>query len=139
MKYGNIILEKKEYVYLKRILNISGYAKDYTVQNSLIKLLEEIKKAQILDDNDVPKDVVRFNSIVAIASNDGWKKELQVVIPKDKDLTLNKISVLAPMGTALLGYAKGDVVDWDLPRGKQQVSIVDVKQEESLKGIDVII
>ncbi len=139
MKYENIILEKKEYVYLKRILNISGYAKDQAVQNSLIKLSEELKTAQILDDNEVPKDVIRFNSTVTIASDGGWERELQVVIPKDKDFSLNKISVLAPMGTALLGYSKGDVVDWDLPGGKQKLRIIDVKQEESVKGLDVII
>ena len=46
MKYGSLILEKKEYVYLKRILNVSAYASDFEVQRSLLKLSEELKSAQ---------------------------------------------------------------------------------------------
>ena len=75
MKYGSLILEKKEYVYLKRILNISGYGNDASVTKSLVKLSEELKTAQIVDDDQVPEDIVRFNSIVTIASDNGWEKQ----------------------------------------------------------------
>lgn len=139
MKYGSLILEKKEYVYLKRILNISGYADDHEVQKSLFKLSEELKTATIADEEEVPKDVVRFNSIVTVKSDKGWERMLQIVIPQDKNLSLNKISVLAPMGAALLGYSKEDIVDWDFPGGKQKLEIVDVKREDTLKGLDVVI
>jgi len=49
MKYENLILEKKEYVYLKRILNISGYSKDFKTQRSLQRLFDELTTAQIVD------------------------------------------------------------------------------------------
>ena len=137
MKYGSLILEKKEYVYLKRILNISGYGNDTNVTKSLVKLSEELKTAQIVNNNEVPDDIVRFNSIVTIASENGWEKELQVVIPMDKNVALNKVSVLAPMGAALLGYSKNDTIDWDFPGGAQKIKIIDVQKEESLKGIDI--
>ena len=78
---------------------------------SLVKLSEELKTAQIVNDDQVPEDIVRFNSIVTIASDNGWEKELQVVIPMDKNVALNKVSVLAPMGAALLGYSKNDTID----------------------------
>ncbi|WP_055437070.1 GreA/GreB family elongation factor [Lacinutrix algicola] len=139
MKYGSLILEKKEYVYLKRILNISGYADDHEVQKSLFKLSEELKTATIVDEEEVPKDVVRFNSIVTVKSDKGWERMLEIVIPQDKNLSLNKISVLAPMGAALLGYSKEDVVDWDFPGGKQKLEIVDVKREDTLKGLYIVI
>ena len=137
MKYGSLILEKKEYVYLKRILNISGYGNDANVTKSLVKLSEELKTAQIVNNNEVPDDIVRFNSIVTIASENGWEKELQVVIPMDKNVALNKVSVLAPMGAALLGYSKNDTIDWDFPGGAQKIKIIDVQKEENLKGIDI--
>ncbi|MBD3890975.1 GreA/GreB family elongation factor [Olleya marilimosa] len=137
MKYGSLILEKKEYVYLKRILNISGYGNDTNVTKSLVKLSEELKTAQIVNNDEVPEDIVRFNSIVTIASENGWEKELQVVIPMDKNVVLNKVSVLAPMGAALLGYSKNDTIDWDFPGGAQKIKIIDVQKEESLKGIDI--
>lgn len=137
MKYGSLILEKKEYVYLKRILNISGYGNDTNVTKSLVKLSEELKTAQIVNNDEVPEDIVRFNSIVTIASENGWEKELQVVIPMDKNVALNKVSVLAPMGAALLGYSKNDTIDWDFPGGAQKIKIIDVQKEEDLKGIDI--
>lgn len=137
MKYGSLILEKKEYVYLKRILNISGYGNDTNVTKSLVKLSEELKTAQIVNNDEVPEDIVRFNSIVTIASENGWEKELQVVIPMDKNVALNKVSVLAPMGAALLGYSKNDTIDWDFPGGAQKIKIIDVQKEDNLKGIDI--
>ncbi|MEL0645224.1 MULTISPECIES: GreA/GreB family elongation factor [unclassified Olleya] len=137
MKYGSLILEKKEYVYLKRILNISGYGDDTSVTKSLVKLSEELKTAQIVNDDQVPEDIVRFNSIVTIASDNGWEKELQVVIPMDKNVALNKVSVLAPMGAALLGYSKNDTIDWDFPGGAQKIKIIDVQKQENLKGVDI--
>ena len=137
MKYGSLILEKKEYVYLKRILNISGYGNDTNVTKSLVKLSEELQTAQIVNNDEVPEDIVRFNSIVTIASDNGWEKELQVVVPMEKNVTLNKVSVLAPMGAALLGYSKDDTIDWDFPGGAQKIRIVDVQKEESLKEIDI--
>lgn len=137
MKYGSLILEKKEYVYLKRILNISGYGNDASVTKSLVKLSEELKTAQIVDDDQVPEDIVRFNSIVTIASDNGWEKQLQVVIPMDKNVALNKVSVLAPMGAALLGYSKNDTLDWDFPKGAQKIKIIDVQKEERLKEFEL--
>ncbi|MEM5565033.1 GreA/GreB family elongation factor [Psychroserpens sp. AS72] len=139
MKYGSLILEKKEYVYLKRILNISGYAEDHEVQKSLIKLSEELKTAHIVDNESMPDDVIRFNSLVTIVFENGIEKKVQLVIPIDKNVKENKISVLTPMGAALIGYAKDDKIDWDFPGGKHQIKIKDVSRQETLNGIDLVI
>ncbi|MDD7886776.1 GreA/GreB family elongation factor [Flavivirga sp. 57AJ16] len=132
MKYGSLILEKKEYVYLKRILNISGYAENFETQKSLQRLTDEIKTAHIVDEDEVPDDVIRINSKVRVISGNGWEKTVQVVMPMDKDLKQNKISILTPMGAALIGYSKNDIIIWDFPGGKQQLQIVDVDQEKHI-------
>ncbi len=137
MKYGSLIIEKKEYVYLKRILNISGYAEDLETRKSVGKLLEELKSAMIVDEEDMPEDIVRFNSLVIVSSNKGWKKSLQVVIPSEKDLKQDKISILTPMGSALLGYSEEDTVEWDFPNGRQRLKIEVVKRDENQKRIEV--
>ena len=129
MKYGSIIIEKKEYVYLKRILNISGYAKDFETQQSLQKFSDELQNAQIVDEEDMPEEIIRFNSKVTVASEKGWERTLQVVTPTERDLKQNKISFLTPMGSALFGYSEGDTVTWDFPTGQQQLKIVAVAQE----------
>lgn len=139
MRYGSLILEKKEYVYLKSILNISGYTGNHETQKSLMKLFEELKTAHIVDEKDMPQDVVRFNSKVTVVSDSGWKKTLQVVIPSDRDVKQNKISVLMPMGAALMGYSKNDTVEWDFPGGKQKLKITEVIQQETLSRLDLTI
>lgn len=139
MKYGSLILEKKEYVYLKRILNISGYAEDHETQRCLAKLSEELKTAHIVDNDEMPYDIIRFNSIVTLVLESGIKKTLQVVMPVDRDVKQDKISVLTPMGSALIGYSKEDTILWDFPSGRQEIKIVDVAQEEALSSIDMAI
>jgi regulator of nucleoside diphosphate kinase len=137
MKYENLMLEKREYVYLKRILNISGYTGDFETQKSLKRLLEELKTAQIVDNEELPKDIIRLNSKVSIESENGWSKTIQIVIPSDRDLKNDKISVLTPMGAALIGYAQSDAIIWDFPKGLQQLKIVAVEQDESYEAIKV--
>ncbi|KAA3624421.1 MAG: transcription elongation factor GreAB [Flavobacterium sp.] len=138
MKYGSLILEKKEYVYLKRILNISGYAGDFETQKSLNRLNEELKNAQIVDEKDIPADVIRFNSRIMVYSESGWERTLQLVIPSEKNAKQDKISILTPMGAALYGYSEGDTIEWDFPSGKQKIKIVSVNQDSSRKKNKVI-
>ncbi|WP_299109642.1 GreA/GreB family elongation factor [uncultured Winogradskyella sp.] len=140
MKYGSLIIEKKEYVYLKRILNISGYAEDHETQKCLMKLSDELKTAHIVDAKEVPLDIIRFNSKVTVVFENGIEKKVQLVIPMDKDVTKNKISVLTPMGSALIGYSTDDVIEWDFPNGKQQIKITEVSQEEeAFSNSDLVI
>ncbi|HBR54702.1 MAG TPA: transcription elongation factor GreAB [Flavobacteriaceae bacterium] len=137
MKYGSLIIEKKEYVYLKRILNISGYAEDFETQKSLQRLSTELKSAQIMNEDEMPEDVIRFNSKVMVYSENGWEKVIQLVAPADKDAKQNKISILTPMGAALYGYSEGDKIEWDFPSGKQIIKIVTVTQDATQKKIEV--
>lgn len=136
MNYGSLILEKREYVYLKRLLNISGYADHVTIQESLIRLSEELRNAQILDEENMPDDIIRFNSRVTVSTDTGRQRSLQIVIPSNRDIKQNKISVLSPMGSALFGYSTGDTIEWNLPNGKQKIRIVAVVQEEPYLRLD---
>lgn len=138
MKYGSLILEKKEYVYLKSILNISGYAGDQGTQNSLQKLSDELKEALIVDNENMPDNIIRFNSKVTLILDNGLEKTVQLVTPKERDVKLNKISVLAPMGAALIGYSEGDLITWDFPGGKHQLKIAKVDQNETIKDLNLV-
>jgi len=137
MKYGSLIIERKEYVYLKRILNISGYAEDFETQKSLQRLSDELKNAQIVDQADLPEDVIRFNSKIKVYSEIGWEKTLELVIPSNKDVRQDKISILTPMGAALFGYSEGDELEWDFPSGKQQIKIIAVHQNKTQKRFEL--
>ncbi|CAM4215871.1 GreA/GreB family elongation factor [Zobellia roscoffensis] len=138
MKYGGLVIEKKEYVLLKRFMNLSGYYKDKTLRKSVEKLVGELESAQIHDEADMPEDVIRFNSTISITSENGWKKKFKLVLPTESDVNSSKISILTPMGAAVIGYAKGDTLIWDFPAGEQRMLIELVEQEHKYIDIDSI-
>jgi|26BtaG_2_1085354.scaffolds.fasta_scaffold00024_4 regulator of nucleoside diphosphate kinase len=136
MKYGKLILEKKEYVFLKRLLYLTDYYKDQNNKDSLKKLGTAITNALICDHEKMPEDVIRFNSLVTLQSEETLR-DFQLVIPKERDIAANKISVLAPMGSAVMGYALGDSVSWKFLDGFKNFQIVSVKQAYRPVSIDV--
>ncbi|MGM0934373.1 MAG: GreA/GreB family elongation factor [Bacteroidota bacterium] len=128
MKYGVIIIEKKEKELLNRIISMAQYYKDDNYKISILKLSEELKNARFLSNKEMPEDVVRFNSVVSISTPFSVSREYQIVSPEKSDIRQNKISILAPMGLALFGYAKGDTLKWNFPTGENIISIDDVRQ-----------
>lgn len=94
--------------------------------------------ARICDNDEMPDDVIRFNSVVAVKSGT-WENQFQLVIPTERDIAANKISILAPMGAAVMGYAQGDSVIWKFPNGSKELLITSVKQAEKPIDIDVLL
>jgi regulator of nucleoside diphosphate kinase len=133
MKYGSIILEKKEYVILKRLINLSGNYKEDSRKNSVLRLQKELETAIISEENEIPNDVIRFNSFVTIETNDGWSNTFQLVSPTESNFADKKISVLTPMGSAVIGYAENDEIQWEFPGGVKTLKVVEVKQNNISK------
>ena len=131
MKYGELIVEKKEYDFLKQIMSLAKYYKDNTYKASIYKLNEELKNARIISKNKMPDDVIRLNSYVTIETPYAVEKTYQVVTPDKGDIRKNRVSVLAPMGLALFGYAQGDNITWTFPLGESYINIKKVTQIES--------
>ena len=128
MKYGEIIVEKKEYELLKQIISMAHYYRDKSYRASIEKLNKELQIAKIMSAATIPDDIIRFNSIVTIDTPGNVKRTYQVVVPEKSDLKENKISILAPMGLALFGYAKDDEIEWQFPLGANTIKILDVLQ-----------
>lgn len=117
---------------------MSGYYKDQNTIDSLKSFSSELTNALIYDNEKMPNDVIRFNSIVTV-QNGSDLTDFQLVIPTERDMAANKISILAPMGSAVMGYAEGDSVSWKLPDGPRNVEIVGVKQAYRPIDIDVLL
>ncbi|MDX1751664.1 MAG: GreA/GreB family elongation factor [Salinimicrobium sediminis] len=128
MKYGELIIEKKEFEMLKQLISMSQHYRDKSYRNSIEKLLAEMNRAKVVPNSRMPLDVIRLNSEVAISVPGNMKRRYRVVTPEMSDLNQNKISILAPMGLALFGYAKGDEVEWEFPTGLNKIQIMDVIQ-----------
>jgi regulator of nucleoside diphosphate kinase len=85
----------------------------------LTLLQEEIGRAQVLPQTAIPPDIVTMNSRVKILdASSGQIKELTLVYPKDANPDAGRVSVLAPIGSALLGLRIGQTIDWPLPGGR---------------------
>jgi len=138
MKYGSLILEKKEYVLLKRLMTLSGPQRDLIEKSAVKKLTEELAMALICDEADMPADVVRFNSKVTVHSGD-WKKTLQLVIPSESDAKVGKISIMSPMGMGLIGYSMGDRLNWEFPSGIKELLIETVEQSDTSATTSILV
>jgi len=139
MKYGNLVIEKKEYVVLKRFINLSDYYKDDTLRKSVQKLAGELETATVCDASDMYDDVIRFNTTVTIVSENGWRKKFKLVMPTDSDIKNDKISILTPMGAAVIGYSEGDSITWEFPSGEQKLTIKKVEQENQHMNINMVL
>ncbi len=82
------------------------------------ELLDELERAQIVEDKDVPKDVVRMGSTVTFKSDDGNTRTLKLVYPADESLDQHRISVMTPVGAALIGLGTGQSISWTARDGK---------------------
>ena len=75
----------------------------------------------------MPEDVVTMNSTVRVRDLEtGEVDTYTLVYPHEADIEENKLSVLAPVGTALLGYRAGDVVEWPVPAGITRFRVEEV-------------
>lgn len=95
----------------------------------------ELERAELVPSREIPPDVVTMNSRVRIRSDEQKRGVVfTVVYPRDADLDENRISVLAPIGTALLGYRVGDAVEWDVPAGRRRFHIEEVVYQPEAAG-----
>ena len=99
-------------------------------------LQAEVERAQVREPKDMPPDVVTMNSKVRFRVEPSQKEyELTLVYPKDIDGRGDLISVLAPVGSALLGLRVGQQIEWPAPGGKSvRVRIVDILYQPERAG-----
>jgi regulator of nucleoside diphosphate kinase len=94
-------------------------------------LLSELERAVVIEEDNSAGNIVKMNSVVHIKDLDtGQEYEYTIVYPEFADSSQNKISILAPIGTALLGYKKGDTISWEVPKGKRKLKILNVYNDQ---------
>ncbi len=83
------------------------------------QLEQELTRAEVREPAAMPADVVTMNSEVeCLDAASGVSRRLRLVYPVDADVDAGRVSVLAPVGAALLGLSAGQSIDWPLPGGK---------------------
>lgn len=121
MEFENLILSDKDYARLSMLTN-----------NELLK--DELGRAVVVSADQVPDDVVRINSrVIYLDKSSGLQREIELCFPEDADFKSGKISVISPVGSALIGLKSGQEIDWPFPNGEsRRLKVVDVTYKPNL-------
>jgi regulator of nucleoside diphosphate kinase len=97
-------------------------------------LLAELEKGKIVESTEIPADVITMNSEVRFVDEKGEKRDYWLVFPDEADFKANKISILSPIGCALLGYRTGDEVTLQMPQGEKKLKVVEIVHQPEAEG-----
>lgn len=114
----------------KLILSEQDYIRLSVLTNDVL-LGDELDRAIVMPADQVPTNVVTMGSrVIYMDESNGAKREIQLSFPEEADIDDGKISVLSPVGTALLGLREGQVIDWPFPNGQsRRLKVVTVVQQ----------
>lgn len=130
-KRPEIILTSQDLDRLERLLD----ALPASTFPGKTELRTELDRAEVVEPQDIPPDVVTMNSTVRFALESGEEFSLTLVYPKDADGSADRISVLAPVGSALLGLTAGERIEWPRPGGGTlKVRLVEVVYQPERVG-----
>lgn len=116
----NIYITELDRQTLNKIVNDET---EYFKDKKHIRDLEmELMQAKVVSNNQLPDDVITMNSRVLLLV-DGSEEEITLVYPHEANVAENKISVLSPIGVAILGYREGDNIEWCVPSGAIKVIV----------------
>jgi len=125
MRNRPIVISRTDAARLRELLATRARAE--FDQDHLRELAEELERARIAETDQVPAGVITIHARVQVHDLvSGERRELTLVLPRESDASAGRISVLAPLGTALLGYRAGDEVEWQMPGGLRRLRIESV-------------
>ena len=122
---------------LKRLKDLLDAETAFGTRNrpDLIGLQNELARAHVVSPKAVPSDVITMNSRVTLVDL-GTNEEItyELVFPADADASQDRISVFAPIGTAMLGYRVGDTFEWRVPDGLRKLKVKAVLYQPEASG-----
>jgi regulator of nucleoside diphosphate kinase len=115
-----ILISKAE----EKRLTAIATAASQRVPEASAALLSELERAEVLPEMAMPADVVRIGSIIEFEVDDGRRLKVQLVLPENADINAGRISVLTPVGAALIGLSPSQAMEWSGNDGKERVLTV---------------
>jgi len=129
-----IIVTRQDYDRLK-VLVTAGLDAAKSPRRPILDLRDELERAVVVDPKDVPQGVVTMRSVVRLLDLDTKKEEeYRLVYPHEADIREGKISVLAPIGTAIIGARAGETIEWSVPNGVRRLKILEVAYQPEAAG-----
>ena len=134
MSRRNIIITDDDRRRLEHLL-ASDFTEAIRSKSYLTDLRAELQRAKIVNSAEVPGDVITMESTVRLRDVDtGEVETYTLVYPDQANIAESKLSILAPIGTAILGYRVGDVVRWRVPSGRRKLSVEEVEYQPEREG-----
>lgn len=107
-----------------RLLHLVAHVDETVVAE---QLEAELERARVVPLREVPEDVIVMNSEIEYEDvATGQRRRLQLVYPHDADANTSRVSILAPLGCALLGLRVGQEIDWRMPGGLRRLRVLNV-------------
>ncbi len=119
-----IVLGRDDHDRLRTLVEGAGAVLSLRKASQMLE--EELDRAVVVDDADVPADVITLDSWARLLDLDSERETLvSPVLPSKANADAGRISVLAPLGTAILGYRAGDTIEWRVPGGLRRLRIIE--------------
>ena len=120
---------------LRELIDVASEFGDKRTLQYLQELSDELDQADLVRPEEIPNDVITMNSTFRLQNLDNGEEAVySLVFPADADSLRGKISVLAPIGTAVLGYRVGDTVEWDVPAGLKRLTVREIVYQPEAAG-----
>jgi len=131
---ATIHITKYDLERLLKLLHAAG-STQYRGSEYLKRLQSELERATVVAPQDIPGDVITMNSTVSLEDTATGEEEVYtLVFPEDADLSQGRLSILAPIGTGMLGYQVGDIFEWDVPDGKRRLLVKKIIYQPEASG-----
>ncbi|MFC1888861.1 nucleoside diphosphate kinase regulator [Thermodesulfobacteriota bacterium] len=135
MRKRTIYITEYDLERLSELLLNSAGGDDYGGRDDLKKLEVALDRGKVLTPKDIPKDVITMNSkVILIELESGKEITCTLVFPNEADIDHYKISILAPIGTAMLGYHVGDTFAWKVPAGVKRFKVKEILYQPEAAG-----
>lgn len=99
------------------------------------ELTRELERGIVVSPKEVPENVITMNSRVLMRDMDSGKEvTCWLVFPDKIDAVKNPVSILSPLGTAMIGYKVGDIFSWKSPEGTKKMEVLDILYQPERVG-----
>lgn len=134
MSERTIYITEDDYQRLDEFIDGAKASGQYD-KGRLAGLEEELESCHVVSSEDMPANVVTLNSQVRFCDLESDEEKVAtLVFPGNANLSEGRISVVSPIGTAILGYSVGDIIEWKVPGGKKSIRIEEVVYQPEAAG-----
>ena len=124
---ADILISKEDFHHIEQVIAERRGGNAGRDRENLDRLEKELQRAKRVPLEELPAEVVALNREVTVVDlADNTEETYRLVLPAKADVSRQRISVLAPIGAALLGYREGDQIDWPVPGGRRRLRIKQV-------------